>query len=215
MKINTISFLLISMLILFSCQSAEESTKNQDGSVITTDSDAETTTTKSDDKTASEESPFFEMTITGGVLNGKVFQCKLKYSAEDQATIEEGKNTTMEFTRVVDSTGLEVDFEYTWEGGLSTGEKIPTDEMAKVSIYNVGKDTQYDFERLVIDLKESTMTISKVEEWKEGADTDKVFFEGEGVVSQGVVTKFVSQFDKVSEENVALTFRFRARAVRY
>lgn len=221
MKHHFIYFLSLCILFTFSaCQKERESESNSNQEETKSNRSEENLENAAqaekpeEDKPKSEENaPYLEISIKGGVLDGKTLKCQLRYSSEDQATIEDSPNTTMEFARAVDETGLQVDFDYTWQGDFSEGDK-PLVE-GSITVHNADKNTEYDFERLVIDFKEAQMKVTSVDDWTERASNSLSLFEGEGSVSQTEVSKFTSQFDKAPAENVSLTYQYRAKAIKY
>lgn len=210
-------FLFILLIIFSSCQSNQEGKdeEEQNTSESTPEEKEDNTTPTSAKSNSDKDDLFLELSFKGGTFDGKTMMFKPRYSAEDQATIEEGEITSMEFTRVVDSEGLQVSLELTWLGGFSEGEKDTQKSESEINIYNANKDSKYDFERLVISFEETNLKLSKVGEWKGRASNDAAIFEGEGKVTKSIVEKFTSQFESTKEPSVEVSFKYRARAIKY
>lgn len=212
--------LLFLVSTLVSCGEEQSTTDDSSGKLQNTTTSTQKalakTTSKTTQKAKKEETKFLEFTITSGELKGKTFRAVPRYSSTDQTTYEQGQNTTLEFSRAtVEGTKLQVSFDCSWTNGLSKGARNTVQPGGSLSIYNVGKDPAYKFERLVVSFKALAMEVTELGEWKKGAATQKVFYAGQGSVSGSKTEAFVTRFKKRSADPITFTFKYRARAIQY
>lgn len=224
MKMFKINHIILSMLFLVSTlvscgegrSTANNSSAKPQNATASTQKTPAKTTSETAHKAKKEEVKFLEFTITGGELKGKTFRAVPRYSSSDQTTYEQGQNTTLEFSRVaVEGTQLQVSFDCSWTDGLSKGVRKTVQPGGSLSIYNVGKNPAYKFERLVVNFQALAMKVTELGEWKKGVDTQKVFYAGQGSVSGSKTEAFVARFKKRPADPMTFTFKYRARAIQY